>query len=636
MRLALAALAAFALLTPAPAHAEAVPSHAAPAEQADGFAGLSALGVDGTTGGAGGQTVTVDNQADLERYATAAEPYVIKVRGSIRIEPYGKEIAVASDKSIVGEGAGAEIVHGGFILDHVHNVIIRNLTIRDSYVPGDWDGKSKDYDGVQMDGAHHVWIDHNHFTRTGDGLLDIRKDSDYVTVSWNVFSDHNKAVGIGWTPNVVTKVTLHHNWFRGIYQRNPSIDNTEAAHLYNNYLQDAGLYGTMIRGRGRIVVENSYFQSVPDPIVSKDAISQVMQRGNVFSGTRGRVDNAGPAFEPSSYYAYTPDPAEQVPALVTRGAGPLGGQRPAPREITVALDGSGDFGSVQAAIGAAPRGAVITVKPGVYREIVRVWPGRRDLTIKGATGRAEDVVITYNLPAGGQKFYGGTYGSADSPTFSVLGSDITVEDVTLENAYDESVAPSQALAVRTVGDRIAFKGTRFLGNQDTYKADTPNRDVVSRAYLRDCYIEGDVDFIYGRGTAVFDNCVIKSVGAGFVTAASTSDSNTHGFLIVGSRLEGQVADKSIYLGRPWHPGNDPKAIAQVVVRDSWLGAHIQDAPWTDMGGFSWKDARFAEYRNTGPGAVVTADRPQLTDAQAAEYTVERYLGRWRPFTERHP
>ncbi|MGP3962070.1 pectinesterase family protein [Nonomuraea sp. 3N208] len=567
--------------------------------RADGFAGLSALGVDGTTGGAAGPTVTVDNQADLERYATAAEPYVIKVRGSIKMEPYGKEIAVASDKSIVGEGVGAEIVQGGFFLNGVHNIIIRNLTIRDSYVAGDWDGKSKDYDGVQMDGAHHVWIDHNHFTRTGDGLLDIRKDSDYVTVSWNVFSDHNKAVGVGWTPNVVTKVTLHHNWIRGTHQRNASIDNTAAAHWYNNYVQDTAMYGTMIRGSGKLVVENSFYRSVPDPIVAKDATAQVVQRGNVFDGTWGRSDNVGAAFDPFAYYAYRLDPADRVPAIVSRGAGPLGGERPASQRITVALDGTGDFGSVQAAVGAAPRGAVITVKPGVYREMVRVWAGRRDLTIKGATGDPDDVVITYELPANGQKFYGGTWGPAGSATFGVLGSDITVEGVTLQNAYDESLAAGPAPAVQTAGDRITFTGTRFLGNEGTYQAD-------GRAYLRDCYVEGDVDIVHGPGTAVLDRCVIKSLGAGTVAAGGS-------VLIVGSRLEGDAAE-SISLGRSG-------VGAQVVVRDSWLGGHVKDDPWEGEG-------RFAEYRNTGPGAAVTVDRPQLTDDEARAYTVQAFLRNW--------
>jgi pectinesterase len=587
-RTAVVALVAALILAPVPAQAE-------PRQRADGFAGLNASGVDGTTGGAAGLTVTVDNQADLERYATAAEPYVIKVNGSIAMQPYGKEIEVASDKSIVGAGAGAEIVQGGFFLNGVHNVIIRNLTIRDSYVPGDWDGKSKDFDGVQMDGAHHVWIDHNHFTRTGDGLLDIRKDSDYVTVSWNVFSDHNKAIGVGWTANVVTKVTMHHNWIRGTHQRNASIDNTEAAHWYNNYVQDTAMYGTMIRGSGRLVVENSYYQSVPDPIVAKDPASQVVQRGNVFDGTWGRTDSVGAAFDPSSYYAYALDPVARVPAIVSRGAGPLGGQRPAPRRITVALDGTGDFASVQAAVGAAGPGTVITVKPGVYREIVRVWKGLRDVTIRGATGRAEDVVITYELPANGAKFYGGTWGT-DSATVGVLGSGITVEDVTVQNSYDESAAPGPAPAVHTRAGRSTFDKVRFLGNEGTFQAD-------GRAYLRSCYVEGDVDIVGGAGTTVLDRCVIRSLAPGSVTAGGR-------VLVTGSRLEGDAA-RSVSLGR---------GEGQAVVRDSWLGAHVKDDPWEGAG-------RFAEYRNTGPGAAVNADRPQLTDEQAAEHTPERYLGR---------
>ncbi|MEZ7126630.1 pectinesterase family protein [Nonomuraea sp. AD125B] len=588
---AVLALMAGLLLAPAPAQAEQ--------QRADGFAGLSALGVDGTTGGAAGETVTVDDLADLERYATAAEPYVIKVRGSITMEPYGREIAVASDKSIVGEGAGAELVHGGFFLNGVHNVIIRDLTIRDSYVPGDWDGKTKDYDGIQLDGAHHVWIDHNHFTRTGDGLLDIRKDSDYVTVSWNVFSDHNKAVGVGWTPNVVTKVTFHHNWIRGTHQRNASIDNTEAAHWYNNYVQDTAMYGTMIRGAGRLVVENSYYQGVPDPVVAKDPASQVVQRGNVLRDSPGRSDSAGTAFDPSAYYAYTLDPAEKVPGIVSRGAGPAGGERRAPRRITVALDGTGDFASIQAAVGAAPPGAEIIVGPGVYREMPRVWAGRRDLTIRGATGNAEDVVITYDLSAGAAKFYGGTWGTARSATLAVLADGVTIRDVTLQNATDETVNPGPAPAARSAGDRTAFDGARLIGHAGVLQADG------RRAYLRDCYAEGDADIVRGQGTTVLDGCTIRSAGPGNVLAGGT-------VLVNGGRLTGEIA-RSVSLG----------SSGAAVVRDAYLDAHVLDDPWAGEG-------RFAEYRNTGPGAAVTADRPQLTDRQAARHTVERYLAGWRP------
>ena len=82
---------------------------------------------------------------------------------------------------------------------------------------------------------------------------------------------------------------------------------------------------------------------------------------------------------------------------------------------------------------------------------------------------------------------------------------------------------------------------------------------------------------------------------------------------------------SFYLGRPWHPSGDVDAIAQVVVRGTALPAAIKATPWTDMSGFSWKAARFFEYRNTGPGAGSGASRPQLDAAVAASFTAAAYL-----------
>jgi pectinesterase len=382
-----------------------------------------------------------------------------------------------------------------------------------------------------------------------------------------------------------------------------------------------------------MLVEHSYFESAADPLVSKDPASVLVARDNVFKDTVGRQDSTGATVDLP--YSYRADPADRVPGLVRALAGPRAKPAAPHRELTVALDGSGDFGSVGAAIGAVPNGyrkpVTITVKPGVYREMVRVWADRRNITLRGSTGRVEDVVITYDLASGAEKFYGGTQGSFGSPTLAIYGDDITVKDLTVENSYDESVTPSQALAVRTVGDRAIFTRTRFLGNQDTYKADTPDKSLVRRAYLRDCYIEGDVDFVYGRGTAVFDGCTLKSVDRGtpanngYVTAASTTVTNPYGFLFTRSRFESDAAAKSVYLGRPWHPSGDPEAIAQVVIRDSWLGAHIMDAPWTDMSGFPWREARFFEHGNRGPGATVTPDRPQLPGGQSRDFEADDYL-----------
>ncbi|MBG0818054.1 RICIN domain-containing protein [Planomonospora sp. ID82291] len=295
-------------------------------DTADGFAATGGMGVGTTTGGAAGSTVTVTTYADLVKYATAKAPYVIRVNGAITVTPKGTEIKVASGKTIVGVGTKGHIVGGGFFLGSgVNNVIIRNLTIRDTRMADDDpDDKVYDYDGIQMDGAHHVWIDHNHITRMNDGLIDSRKDTSHVTVSWNILSDNNKAFGIGWTDNVTSRLTIHHNWIRDTNQRNPSTDNVAYAHLYNNHLQNVASYGNYARGGTRMVLENSYFDKVKDPYY-RDDTAQLRQSGSVVVNSTGQRETGGSAFDPRSFYSYTLDPAADVPALLRTHAGPQAG-----------------------------------------------------------------------------------------------------------------------------------------------------------------------------------------------------------------------------------------------------------------------------------------------------------------------
>ena len=621
----------------------AQPPEASWKQTPDGFASLPGYGLSGTTGGQAGRIVTAATLAQLQEYAAAVEPLVIFVKGSIRAEQYVK-IPVAANKSFIGVGAGAEVVNAGFKLINVSNVIFRNFTVRDSYIPGDWDGKrpDNDRDGIQLDTTHHVWVDHMKFERMGDGLIDTRKDSDFLTYSWNVFADNNKALGVGWTDNAVTRMTIHHNWIRNTTQRNFSLDNTAAAHVYNNYLQDVGQYGMMGRNNAKVVLEANYFTAVQDPIVAKDPGTEVVNRDNIFESVRGRKDNVGAAFDPAASYAYQADDAARVPDTVSAGAGPRENNAPNTADtITVALDGTGDFGSLQAAIGSIPHGSTkprtITVKPGVYREVVNVWADRPNLTIQGATANPSDVVITYDLPASGAKFFGGTWGAVGSATLTVAATGTTVKNLTVENAYDEAAnGGSQALAVRSVADKVTFEGTRFLGNQDTYLADTTGRDATARTYLKDCYIEGDVDFLYGRGTAVFDGCTIHSVDRGsntnngYIVAPSTKNSNPYGFLIINSTLTSDAAAGTVSLGRPWFASSDPDAHPMAVIRDSALGAHIAEQGWADMGGHAWNEGRFAEYNNTGPGAFVNEFHPQLSPDDAGALSVATFLGDWTP------
>lgn len=366
-----------------------------------GFAGIAAHGRAGTTGGAGGRLVHANTPDQLRAFAKSTEPLVVILHGELVFPQYEK-LTVTANKSFLGAGEGAAVVNAGFKLISVSNVVFRNFTVRDSYIPGDFVGKrpDNDRDGIQMDTCTHVWVDHMYFTRLGDGLVDIRKDCDNITLSWNVFADHNKALGEGWTQNVVTRLTLHHNWIRNTHQRNASLDNTAASHVYNNYLEDISSYGMLGRNAALLVVEGNYFRDVRNPLHHQGPGGELVARDNIFDGCTGNTGSQrGIAFHPAAAYAYELTPTTAVPALVRAFGGPLGGTEPAATKvITVALDGTGDFASIRAAVGAIPPNnpgpVTVLLQPGTYHEPSVIWGDRRSVTLAGATGNAADVVLT--------------------------------------------------------------------------------------------------------------------------------------------------------------------------------------------------------------------------------------------------
>lgn len=308
--------------------------------------------------------------------------------------------------------------------------------------------------------------------------------------------------------------------------------------------------------------------------------------------------------------------------------------------VTVAIDGSADFTSIQAAVDAVPAGNASTftikIKPGVYKGQVVIPSTKPYVVLRGQGGDPTEVVITDDRANGTLKPDGTPWGTSGSASVTIDGHDFYARNLTFANSFDEAAHPEitnrQAVAVLTRADRLFFDNVRFLGNQDTLYVNSPNADTVARVYLRTCYVEGDVDFIFGRATAVFDRCQIHSLDRGsttnngYVTAASTSIANPYGLLFTQCAFTGTAPAGTVYLGRPWHPSNDPNAIAQVLIRDSKLGGHVNaSTPWTNFGTFAWQDARYGEYHNRGAGAEGSADRPQLTDEQAAPMTPQTYL-----------
>lgn len=124
---------------------------------------------------------------------------------------------------------------------------------------------------------------------------------------------------------MVAEGTIHHNWFDGSNQRNPSADNLLHAHLYNNYLSGVTSYGHYARGSTNARIENVYFESTKNPITADEGAT-LTSIGNVFDGTSGdQAPDQGTSFDPAEFYSYTLDAAEEVPAIVQAAAGPQAG-----------------------------------------------------------------------------------------------------------------------------------------------------------------------------------------------------------------------------------------------------------------------------------------------------------------------
>jgi pectate lyase len=292
-----------------------------------GFAAVSALGQPGTTGGAGGEVVTVRTAAELLAYISRQGPYIIQVEGTITLP--GPMHDVASNKTIIGVGKDATITGGGFNIggpsnlpaapeNASRNIIIRNLTFT----------KYPD-DAINIERfAHHVWVDHNQFMSGFDGAVDIKQGADFITVSWNHFNGCDKCMLLGHSDENAQqdvgrlRVSYHHNWFQGSTQRHPRVRFGEPVHVFNNYYLNVRLYGVASQMNAGVLVEGNYFENVRTPMrndVGGDP-GRIVARANAFVNSGSPV-SMGSVAEPSAYYNYVLDNPADIPKLVMKGAG---------------------------------------------------------------------------------------------------------------------------------------------------------------------------------------------------------------------------------------------------------------------------------------------------------------------------
>jgi pectinesterase len=311
----------------------------------------------------------------------------------------------------------------------------------------------------------------------------------------------------------------------------------------------------------------------------------------------------------------------------------------------------GTHTTVQAAVDQAVKDGgteriTIEVTPGTYREVVCIPSAAPPITLFSKSvdasmtrivfdnynGKTKDTQAPANPcnPAIGST----TYGTSGSPTFAAYANAFWAKNLTFENDTDETgiTESVQAVALATQGDKQIYENVRLLGNQDTFFVKSPNAEVIARVYVTKSFIQGDTDFIFGRGTLVVDASEIHFVSGrqgskGYAVVPSTDARNPYGILVNACQFTADDAtmENSINLGRAWdESGKDLATYAtlvaggvypngQALVRGSALGAHIRKQgawaeaattkrPYSSVMG-TYPANRLWELDNTGPGAA---------------------------------
>jgi len=299
--------------------ATAIPTSVLQIAVADGYAA-------GTTGGAGGATTTVTTAAAFKSACESSSTMLIIVDGNLG--DVG-QVNCKSNKTIIGKNSSSGY-KGNLALSGVSNIIIQNLNISNPDGVGTADGIEA------TNGCTKIFVTKCTFSDCADGSYDIKRGSDYLTVSWCRFrypsiSGHNFANLIGHDDANGSQdrgklhITMHHNWYdAGSDQRMPRV-RFGTVHVYNNYYSCSG--NSYCIGTGfecHIKVEACYFDNVSNPWNDINGMANGGEIGwnnlrMVNTSTPSYAPNKWPVFTPS--YSYTLDNVDNVKSIVLAGAG---------------------------------------------------------------------------------------------------------------------------------------------------------------------------------------------------------------------------------------------------------------------------------------------------------------------------
>ncbi len=395
----------------------------------------------------------------------------------------------------------------------------------------------------------------------------------------------------------------------------PSVTTTSVSNILNKSAQSGGTVtdwgGDTVKSRG---VCYSRTNSIP-------TIADIK---TVDGSDIGSFNSALVGLSPSSKY--------YVRAYATNSAGTNYGAvvtfttqatSPSVKKV-VAQDGSGDYATLQAAFDAIPQNYTGTytvyLKNGIYKEKVLLDSNRVNVVLVGEN--RDSTIITYD-DYSGRVVNGVTLGTSTSYSVSIDVSDFTAQNITFQNTSQAA----QAVALETNGDRQSYYNCKIVGFQDTYYS--RGAHGTDRIYMKNCYLEGSVDFIFGRDIVVFDSCEIhENRNSGTLTAGSTDASSLFGYVFLDCKITADLIGFDgnpvvhFYLGRPW------QAAPRTVFINCYEPANLDSTGWLE---WNVTPGLYAEYNCYGPGYKPTyrtsALSNQLTSIEASQYTIQNIFSR---------
>lgn len=266
-------------------------------------------------GGEGGDTLMVRDTAELRAALGSDSARVIRIQGYF--QGVGQILRIGSHKTLLGMGDSTVLDSIGFAIVEQSDVVIRNLTFTNSAD-----------DAISIEKSTYVWVDHNTFGRCADGMVDIKRASDWVTVSWNHFHNQKLVSTIGHSDDngeqdsTHLHVTFHHNFFETIESAAPRV-RYGTVHLYNNVYDSVYSYAIASTQFAQVVVEANVFVKTKEATRIKHTspyAGELTAAGNILEKS-GELLTQGITYDPASFYVYTAQNASGVRIAVTNAAG---------------------------------------------------------------------------------------------------------------------------------------------------------------------------------------------------------------------------------------------------------------------------------------------------------------------------